>query len=306
MKTPVTLRSVCSAIGFVCVATLLSPTDSKAQSAQPLIYACYVPATGTVYRIKEPGLPQACQGPAGGPNRHVEFSWNQIGPIGPVGPQGPQGIQGPSGPMGPMGPQGAKGDKGDPGADGSQGPQGEVGPQGPQGPKGDIGPTGPQGERGPQGGVGPSGTACWDLNTNQMQDGSEDVNGDGRVDVLDCKGPQGDSMPKGSIVAWYNSSGTVPTGWAICDGTNGTPDLRGRFLRGASSAAEVGRAEGSETHAHHVSGLTSGEVNGHRSGAEGADNFSGSNWQHQHSFSVNSGGASSIPPSIRVLYIIKL
>src|SRR5258708_3481717 len=39
-------------------------------------------------------------------------------------------------------------------------------------------------------------------------------------------------VPKGTIIAWFASSGTVPDGWIICDGApgSGTPDLRGRFL----------------------------------------------------------------------------
>ena len=36
-------------------------------------------------------------------------------------------------------------------------------------------------------------------------------------------------LPRGVIMA-YNSP-TAPPGWAICDGKNGTPDLRGRFIR---------------------------------------------------------------------------
>ena len=36
-------------------------------------------------------------------------------------------------------------------------------------------------------------------------------------------------LPKGVILA-YNSP-KAPPGWAICDGKNGTPDLRGRFIR---------------------------------------------------------------------------
>ena len=45
----------------------------------------------------------------------------------------------------------------------------------------------------------------------------------------------GPVMPKGAIIMWSGSSSHVPAGWAICDGTNGTPDLRGRFLLGAGS-----------------------------------------------------------------------
>ena len=36
-------------------------------------------------------------------------------------------------------------------------------------------------------------------------------------------------LPKGTIVAF--NSDKAPNGWALCDGTNGTPDLRGRFIR---------------------------------------------------------------------------
>lgn len=39
-------------------------------------------------------------------------------------------------------------------------------------------------------------------------------------------------IPKGSIVAW-TSDDSIPPGWAICDGTKETPDLRGRFIVGS-------------------------------------------------------------------------
>lgn len=39
-------------------------------------------------------------------------------------------------------------------------------------------------------------------------------------------------IPRGCILAWNGT--TAPSGWAICDGTNGTPDLRGRFIRMAT------------------------------------------------------------------------
>lgn len=54
--------------------------------AQTVIYACYVPSSGVVYRIGEPGLRQECSG-----KKHVEFSWNEEGLEGPPGPAGPLG-----------------------------------------------------------------------------------------------------------------------------------------------------------------------------------------------------------------------
>ena len=44
---------------------------------------------------------------------------------------------------------------------------------------------------------------------------------------------QNDSLPIGSIVIWSGTVASIPTGWQLCDGTNGTPDLRDRFVVGA-------------------------------------------------------------------------
>lgn len=37
----------------------------------------------------------------------------------------------------------------------------------------------------------------------------------------------------GMLMLWYGAAINVPTGWAICNGSNGTPDLRNRFVVGA-------------------------------------------------------------------------
>ena len=41
-------------------------------------------------------------------------------------------------------------------------------------------------------------------------------------------------VPGGFIGMWSGSAETIPTGWALCDGTNGTPDLTERFILGSS------------------------------------------------------------------------
>ena len=42
-------------------------------------------------------------------------------------------------------------------------------------------------------------------------------------------------LPYGSIIMWYGAKSTVPAGWAVCDGTNSTPDLTDVFLVGAGA-----------------------------------------------------------------------
>ena len=55
----------------------------------------------------------------------------------------------------------------------------------------------------------------------------------------------GTTIPTGMISLWYGSIGSVPLGWYLCDGTNGTPDLRDKFIVGAGSTYSVGATGGS-------------------------------------------------------------
>lgn len=47
------------------------------------------------------------------------------------------------------------------------------------------------------------------------------------------------AVPSGTI-AMYNGQSEIPEGWAVCDGTNGTPNLVGKFIKAVASADEVG------------------------------------------------------------------
>ena len=41
------------------------------------------------------------------------------------------------------------------------------------------------------------------------------------------------TIPVGGIIMWSGLIAAIPTGWALCDGSSGTPDLRNRFVAGA-------------------------------------------------------------------------
>ncbi len=61
------------------------------------------------------------------------------------------------------------------------------------------------------------------------------------------------SVPVGCIVIWSGAVAKIPKGWQLCNGTNGTPDLRGRFVMGSGTTSPaVGFTEG-----------TAGVVGGH-------------------------------------------
>jgi hypothetical protein len=71
-------------------------------------------------------------------------------------------------------------------------------------------------------------------------------------------------LPTGTIVMWGKNE--IPDGWVECDGSNGTPDLRGRFIYGRKSGYPFNRKGGEMEHAltieempsHHHSGSTLG------------------------------------------------
>lgn len=71
----------------------------------------------------------------------------------------------------------------------------------------------------------------------------------------------------GQIKLWYGSVGSIPAGWQLCDGTNGTPNLRDRFVVGAGLNYVVDSTGGAASHTHtidseseHTHGITYPEV----------------------------------------------
>ena len=67
----------------------------------------------------------------------------------------------------------------------------------------------------------------------------------------------GNGVPKGAIIMWSGAVNQIPEGWALCDGTNGTPNLRDRFIVGAGSGYAVGATGGEAAHSLTVSEMPS-------------------------------------------------
>ena len=52
-------------------------------------------------------------------------------------------------------------------------------------------------------------------------------------------------VPVGGIIMWSGATNNIPSGWALCDGNNGTPNLQDKFIVGAGSSYAVAATGGS-------------------------------------------------------------
>jgi hypothetical protein len=57
-------------------------------------------------------------------------------------------------------------------------------------------------------------------------------------------------IPVGFIGMWSGLLSAIPTGWALCDGTAGRPDLRDRFIYGWTAGVDPGTTGGALEHKH--------------------------------------------------------
>lgn len=62
------------------------------------------------------------------------------------------------------------------------------------------------------------------------------------------------SIWPGVITAFAGNLGNIPPGWFLCDGTNGTPDLRDKFIPATGPIFSVGDEAGSVNHNHDFTG----------------------------------------------------
>jgi hypothetical protein len=110
------------------------------------------------------------------------------------------------------------------------------------------------------------------------------------------------ALPRGTILPWYGQS--VPVGWQVCDGTQGTPNLVDRYPFGTADVTAIGTTLGTDSHAHSLSGQTPA---GGGLGRSGRDNRYLSEGGHTHDLRATPVSSSSnMPPSTRVRFIMKL
>lgn len=134
------------------------------------------------------------------------------------------------------------------------------------------------------------------------------------------------NLPIGTIIAWENLA--VPSGWVVCDGQNGTPDLRDKFVRGASVDGDVRGSGGAATHIHTNPSTDTRAAHNHGGSAAGSVSGGGSVYSttgsglttasagHTHSANIgitagdahshtvgDTGSASSLPRYVKRVFI---
>jgi hypothetical protein len=100
--------------------------------------------------------------------------------------------------------------------------------------------------------------------------------------IVDAQPPAATPIPAGGILLWSGSIGSIPAGYVLCNGNNGTPDLRDRFIVGAGSTYAVNATGGSAdavvvSHTHAATSVVTDPGHAHQYTASGGSvgSFSG-------------------------------
>ena len=137
----------------------------------------------------------------------------------------------------------------------------------------------------------------------------------------------GNAFVAGMIMLWSGSSASIPSGWLLCDGSSSTPDLRNRFVVGATSTYAVGATGGSAdaivvSHTHTATVTDAGHVHTFTNGGLTTSGGSGSGGVYADSRTVStnsattgitvansttgsSGTNANLPPYFALCYIMK-
>ena len=130
---------------------------------------------------------------------------------------------------------------------------------------------------------------------------------------------KGSDLPIGTIIAYVGDLSKIPSGWYLCDGTNGTPDLRDRFLEGVGNfsvksfiSAGLPNITGRMNTADNELSLSSvgafypGPVYGYPSGSQNDRPANSLNFDASRSNPIYGKSLTVQPESYIVYYIIRL
>lgn len=136
-------------------------------------------------------------------------------------------------------------------------------------------------------------------------------------------------IPSGVITMWSGAIADIPTGWALCNGQNGTPNLLDRFIIAAGNNSAPGDTGGAETHTHAITvygtALTIEQLAQHRHGiGMNGEVLAGTNMSmpragsyttlqsaytgsgEAHTHTATGAEGSTLPPYYALAYIMKL
>ena len=108
----------------------------------------------------------------------------------------------------------------------------------------------------------------------------------------------------GAINIWSGTIVSIPTGWVLCDGNNGTPDLRNKFVVGAGDTYAVNDSGGSNDHNHDYTG----DFHSHTI-SPGLGISPGADFETSAISDLSQGdtdNADNFPPFFSLAYIMKL
>ena len=121
--------------------------------------------------------------------------------------------------------------------------------------------------------------------------------------LQDSGSPSTALIPSGGIIIWSGLLTAIPTGWSLCDGSNGTPDLRNRFVVGAGDQYDRNDIGGADSLT-----LTEAQIPSHTHtiDSSGNHNHSITDPGHAHTGIVGTGiddsqlgtGSNSVPKGI--------
>jgi hypothetical protein len=138
-------------------------------------------------------------------------------------------------------------------------------------------------------------------------------------------------VPVKGIIMYSGATAGIPSNWSLCNGTNGTPDLRNDFVMPSGDLYTAGNTGGSKdaivvSHTHtldtitaasdHSHGIEGGTTKSLAGDAAGPDDYAGGGGQtggggtHTHTVTLDDTGVSgtnaNLPPYFALAYIMRV